>query len=257
MLPFLYEKRGRIAIMTFNRPEVMNAINNEVGRISAEAWEDFKNDPNLWVAILTGAGEKAFCAGADLKEFIPEHTGAEAGQGWPRSSRRFADDIFKPIIAAVNGYCLAGGMSFLLGTDIRIAAEHATFGIPEVGRGLAEMGGSHFRIGRQIPYCRAMEILLTGDRISAKEALAIGLINKVVPLVELMPAALAMAERICENAPLAVRISKEIFIRSLSMPMDQAFFLESSFGREIFSSEDAKEGPRAFAEKRKPEWKGR
>ena len=256
MLPYLYEKKGRIAVMTFNRPEVMNAMNSEVQRLSAEAWEDFKNDPDLWVAILTGAGDRAFCAGADLKE-MPSRTGAETGRRWPRSSRRGMDDIFKPIIAAVNGFCVAGGMETLLGTDIRIAAEHATFGLLEVTRGLAPLGGSHIRLPRQIPYCRAMEILLTGDRFTAQEALQFGLINKVVPLPELMPTAMKIAERICENSPLAVRTAKEIVLRGLSMPMDQAFFLESSFGEEIFGSEDAKEGPKAFAEKRKPNYKGR
>lgn len=257
MTAFLYEKRGRIAIMTYNRPEAMNSINQEVGQLSIEAWEDFKNDDSLWVAILTGAGERAFCAGADLKEMIPSRTGAEGGRRWPRSSRRFGDDIYKPIIAAVNGVCIAGGMETLLGTDIRIAAEHARFGLQEPRWGLAPLAGSHIRLPRQIPYCHAMEILLTGELLTAQHALEVGLINRVVPAPELMPTALAVAERICENGPMAVRTIKEIALRGLSMPMDQAFFLESSFGEEIFGSEDAKEGPRAFAEKRKANFKGK
>jgi enoyl-CoA hydratase len=257
MPEFLYEKRGSIALMTYNRPEALNAINQEVGRLSSEAWEDFKKDPELRVAILTGAGDRAFCAGADLKQMIPARTGAESGRRWPRNSRRFGDDIFKPIIAAVNGVCVAGGMETLLGTDIRIAADHARFGLQEPRWGLAPFAGSHVRLPRQISYCRAMEILLVGDLINAQTALEIGLINRVVPLGELMPTAFALAERLCENGPMALRTIKEIVLRSLSMPMDQAFFLESSFGEEIFASEDAKEGPRAFAEKRKPAFKGR
>lgn len=257
MPPFLYEKRDRIAIMTFNRPEVLNAMNEEVHRLSAEAWEDFKTNPNLWVAILTGAGDRAFCTGADLKESLPARTAAPEGQRWPRSSRRFGDDIFKPIIAAVNGYCVAGGMETLLGTDIRIAAEHAQFGLQEVRWGLAPLGGSHIRLPRQISYCRAMEIILVGDRISAQEALQIGLINRVVPVSELMPTALALAERICQNGPVAVRTAKEIIVRGLSMPLDQAFYMESTFGEPLHATEDSKEGPRAFAEKRPPVFKGR
>lgn len=254
-MAIIYEKRDRIAYLTLNRPEVMNALDPETILELEEASQDFNNDPDSWVLILTGAGDKAFCAGADLKKLIPAMTSGEMKM--ELSSKRFFSDIYKPIIAAINGFCLAGGTEMIQGTDIRIAAEHATFGLAEPRWGLIPIGGSHVRLPRQIPWCRAMEILLIGDRISAQEALQIGLINKVVPLPELMPTAKRIAERICENGPLAVRTIKEIAVRALSMPMEQGFILETLMGQRVFASEDAKEGPRAFMEKRKPVFQGR
>ncbi len=254
-MAIIYEKKNRIAYLTINRPEAMNALDPDTIDEINRATEDFDNDPQSWVLILTGAGDKAFCAGADLKKTIPAVTSGEMTFGV--SAKRFFSEIYKPIIAAINGFCLAGGLEMVLGTDIRIAAEHATFALQEARWGLAPIGGSHVRLPRQIPWCRAMEILLIGDRITAQEAYQIGLINKVVPLPELMPTAQRIAERICENGPLAVRTIKEIAVRALSMPMEQGFILESLLGQRVFASEDAKEGPRAFAEKRKPVFKGR
>ena len=254
-MAIIYEKKDRIALLTINRPQALNALDPETLAEIDEASQDFNNDPDRWVLILTGAGDKAFCAGADLKSTIPAMTGGTLKMEQP--SKRFFSEIYKPIIAAINGFCLAGGTEMILGTDIRIAAEHATFGLPEPRWGLVPIAGSHVRLPRQIPWCRAMEILLIGDRITAQEAYLMGLINRVVPLPQLMPTALNIAERICQNGPLAVRTIKEICLRALSMPLEQGFVLESLLGQRLFESEDAKEGPRAFAEKRKPLFQGR
>jgi len=166
-------------------------------------------------------------------------------------------DIWKPIIAAVNGICSSGGLEMLQGTDIRIAAEHATFSIAEPKRGLFPGGGSTVRLPRQIPFVRAMEILFTCDFISAQQAYEIGLINRVVPKEQLMPTAMAIAERICENAPLAIQAVKRSVRQCMNLTMDEALKLELQIAAEVFMTEDAKEGPLAFAEKRKPIWKGR
>lgn len=255
-MPIDYEKKGNIALVTFNRPEAMNCINlddlNELGRI----WLDFIEDDEMRVAVLTGAGEKSFCAGADLKELIPKITSGELPI--PHTVPGFLKnvDCFKPIVAAVNGACLAGGTEILQATDIRVAVEEATFGLAEVKWSLFPMAGSTVRLARQIPYCWAMEILLTGDPITAEQALNIGLINRVVPRDQLMDTAMAFAERIAGNGPLAVRAVKESVLRSYDVPAQQAYYLESYLARDVFLSEDAKEGPTAFIEKRPPRFKG-
>lgn len=250
----LYEKRDRIAIVTINRPEAMNAFTADMLRGMDAAFADFNADPDLWVAILAAAGEKSFCAGMDLKEAIPAMAeGDDLGYG-DHTKRPFSD-VFKPIIAAVNGFCIAGGLEFLQGTDLRIAAEHATFGLGEVRWGIIPTGGSHVRLPRQIPWAVAMQMLLTGKPIDARRAYDIGLVNEVVPRADLMAAAMKWAETICQNGPLAVRTAKEIAVRSLAL--ESGFVLEKALGARVMNSEDAKEGPRAFAEKRKPEFKGR
>jgi enoyl-CoA hydratase len=267
----LYEKTGRIVTVTINRPERRNALNQPAMRRLAVAWTDFREDPDLWIAILTGAGERDFCVGADLKEFIPKVTdrieelanfdasilGPDFDARAPLVAVLREGDLFKPIIAAVNGTCAAGGMEMLQGTDIRIASETATFAVAEVKRGLFPGGGSTVRLPRQIPYARAMEILLTGDPISAQQALDLGLVNQVVAPGRLMEAAHAMAERILENGPLAVRAVKESVVKGLGMPVSEAMDFELRLAAQVFSTDDAKEGPRAFLEKRKPKWKGR
>ncbi len=251
---FQYEKRGKIAIMTINRPEAHNAFTAEMLRGMDSAFADFNDDDALWVAILTATGEKAFSSGMDLKEAIPMlQSGDELG--YEDHTKRPFSDVFKPIIGAVNGYCIAGGLEFLQGTDLRVAAEHATFGLGEVRWGIIPTGGSHIRLPRQIPWAIAMELLLTGKPIDAKRAYDIGLINKIVPADQLMPAALELAETICKNGPLAVRTAKEIAVRALGL--ESGFVLEKALGARVMSSEDAKEGPRAFAEKRKPSYTGK
>ncbi len=250
---FLYEKKDRIAIMTINRPEAMNAFTADMLRGMDAAFADFNQDPNLWVAILTASGNKAFSSGMDLKEAIPMlQSGDELG--YEDHTKRPFSDVFKPIIAAVNGFCIAGGMEFMQGTDIRIAAETATFGLGEVRWGIIPTGGTHIRLPRQIPWAVAMEMLLTGKTITAQRAYDIGLVNEVVPADQLMASAMKWAETICKNGPLAVRTAKEIAVRALQL--EPGFVLEKALGARVLGSEDAKEGPRAFAEKRKPQFKG-
>ena len=250
----LYEKRDRIAIVTINRPEALNAFTPDMLRAMDAAFADFNKDPDLWVAILTAAGEKSFCAGMDLKAAIPLINDGDE-MGYADHTKRPFSDVFKPIIAAVNGYCIAGGLEFLQGTDLRIAAEHATFGLGEVRWGIIPTGGSHIRLPRQIPWAVAMELLLMGRPITAKRAYDIGLVNEVVAADQLMPTALKWAETICKNGPLAVRTAKEIAVRALGL--ESGFVLEKAIGARVFASEDAKEGPRAFAEKRPPRFTGR
>ena len=269
-MSIIYEKKGHIAVVTINRPEARNSLDFETMGQLANAWLDFRDDPNLRVAILTGAGDRDFCVGADLKKFIPavtERIGELAsleksllGDEYPPNAPLVAvlreGDIWKPIIGAVNGICSSGGLEMLQGTDIRIAAEHATFSIAEPKRGLFPGGGSTVRLPRQIPFVRAMEILLTCEFINAQQAYEIGLINQVVSKEELMPAAMKIAEKICENAPLAIQAIKRSVRQGMNLSMDEALNLELKIAAEVFMTEDAKEGPRAFAEKRKPVWKG-
>ncbi len=251
---FTYEKRGRIAVMTFNRPQALNSMTREMLIGMDAAFDDFNADPELLVAILTGAGDRAFCTGMDLKDALPAIAAGDS-MGYEDPVRRPFQNIFKPIIAAVNGICVAGGVEFMLGTDLRIAAETASFGLAEVRWGVIPAGGSHIRLPQQIPWAVAMELLLTGDTIDARRACEVGLVNRVVPRERLMDEALALAEKICRNGPLAVRTAKEIAVRALNN--EPNFVLEKALAARVFQSEDAREGPRAFAEKRKPEYQGR
>ncbi len=265
--PLLVEKRDGIAYVTFNRPDVHNAWNPEVMVRLADAWKEFGEDDALRVAIITGAGDKAFSVGADLGHLIPVLTGARPPQDeWDErvlSDRRLTMyallrgfRMYKPVIAAINGFCLAGGMELLQGTDIRIAADHASFGLSEPKRGLVPAGGSMVRLARQIPYSKAMEILLTGDRIPADEAYRIGFVNYVVPAAEVMPLAEKFARTIAENGPIAVRKIKEAVLRTSGVPLDEAYKIELECSSDVMRSKDAIEGPRAFMEKRKPEYTG-
>jgi enoyl-CoA hydratase len=250
---FQYEKKGRIAVMTINRPEAMNAFKAEMLAAMDACFDDFKDDDNLWVAILTGTGDKSFCSGMDWAEAIPLlNAGDELG--YEDHTKRPFSDVFKPIICAINGFCIAGGMEFMQGTDIRIAAEHAIFGLGEVRFGLIPTGGTHVRLPRQIPWAVAMELLLTGENISAERAYDVGLINKIVPKEQLMDEAMKLAEKICKNGPLAVRTAKEIAVRQANL--EAGFVLEKALGARVFGSHDAHEGPKAFMEKRKPNFKG-
>jgi len=249
-----YETRDHVATITINRPEAMNSLTMEMLMGIEEAFAAFNADPDGWVAILTAAGDKAFSSGLDLKEAAPMLTGGDT-LGFDDTTKRQFSDVFKPIICAVNGCCIAGGLEMLLGTDIRIAAEHATCGLGEVKVGLVPLGGTPIRLPRQIPWSIAMQLLLTGQNIDAKRAYEVGLINEVVPAAELMPTARKLAERMCRNGPLAMKTAKEIAVRALAL--ESGFVLEKALGLRVLNSEDAKEGPKAFAEKRKPEFKGR
>jgi enoyl-CoA hydratase len=268
MPPLLYEKRDGVAYITFNRPERHNAWDAETMVRLSEAWRDFRDDDDLRVAIVTGAGDKAFSVGADLEKLIPLWTGARQPQDdWERrvvEDRSIAQPatlrgfrLYKPVIAAVNGFCLAGGAELLWGTDIRIAAEHASFGLSEVKRAIVPAGGSMVRLARQVPYCKAMELLLTGDRIPAEEAYRIGLVNYMVPAAEVMPTAEKFARTLAANGPLALRKIKEAVIETSGVPLKEAYKIETACADEVMRSEDAKEGPRAFMEKREPRYTGR
>jgi len=250
----LYEKKGHVAVITINRPDALNSLTVEMLMGIEAAMAEFDRDPDLWIGILTAAGDKAFSSGLDLKEAAPLLTGGDA-LGFEDTTKRQFSDVFKPIICAVNGFCIAGGMEMLLGTDLRIASEHATFGLGEVRWGLVPLGGTHIRLPRQIPWAIAMQLLLSGKPISAQRAYEVGLINEVVPADELMSKALEMAEKMCRNGPLAMRTAKEIAVRALGL--ESGFVLEKALGQKVLNSEDAKEGPRAFAEKRPAKFTGR
>jgi enoyl-CoA hydratase/carnithine racemase len=257
-MKLIYEVKDKVAYITINRPEAMNAMDAEVYAELSKAWIDVRDNPEVWIAIITGAGEKSFTAGADLKSFIPATR--EKADFWLTQKNMLLNrglEVWKPVIAAVNGYCLAGGMTLLFATDIRIAAEQAVFEISEVKRAILPGNGGTQRALRQLPYPIAMEMLLLGRRLTAQEALNYGLINKIVPLKELMPTAEQYARRLCESGPLAVRAIKELAIRSQYLPLEHGLRLEESFQEFLRGTEDAKEGPRAFAEKRKPEYKAR
>ena len=264
----VYEKKGGTAYIILNRPEVHNALDAEVVVRLAEAWQDLADDDSLRVAIITGAGDRAFSSGADLRKLIPLMAGArQPGDEYEEklmSNRRLISiallrgfDLYKPIIAAINGYCLAGGTEIIQATDIRIAAQHATFGLTEVKRAIIPSGGSMVRLPRQIPFCKAMEVLLVGDSMSAEEAHRIGLVNQVVSPGKLMEMAEEFAGKIAENGPLAVRKIKETVLKALGRPVNEGYALEDEAARVIMGSEDAREGPRAFAEKRPPRYVGR
>jgi len=252
-----YEKKGKIAIMTINRPEARNALGADVSREMNEAMVDFRDDPNLWVAIITGAGDKAFSAGADIKGFARGLDSSGAGTAEPARTveRVRADQIWKPFIAAINGYALGGGLELAMTCDIRIAAEHAELGQPEINIGIIAGAGGTQRLPRFVPRAMAAKILLTGERISAQEALRIGLVSDVVPLDQLMPTAMQIAETICQKAPLSVRATKQAMIQGYSLPLDQGLQLEHELAVGLRSTKDRAEGVRAFVEKRAPVFK--
>jgi len=249
-----FEKKDHVGIITIDRPEALNSLTADMLLGIEDAFKAFDDDPELWVGILTASGEKAFSSGLDLKEAAPMLTGGDQ-LGFEDWTKRQFSDVFKPIICAVNGFCIAGGMEMLLGTDLRIAAEHATFGLGEVKWGLVPLGGTHIRLPRQIPWAIAMQLLLTGKNIDAQRAYEVGLINAVVPADQLMETALDWAQKMCRNGPLAMQTAKEIAVRSLGL--ESGFVLEKALGQKVLASDDAKEGPRAFAEKRPADFKGR
>ncbi|MFK9090485.1 crotonase/enoyl-CoA hydratase family protein [Bacillus salipaludis] len=258
----LFERRGKVALITINRPEALNAINMQVWNELGHAFDDFAEDPNLLCAVLTGAGDRSFCAGADLKEkavskgesIIPE--GCEKW-GFAGIVQHYMN---KPIIAAVNGLALGGGTEIALACDLIVASEKATFGLPEVKIGLIAGAGGLLRLPRQIPLKVAMEYILVGDTFSAEEVEHWGLVNRVVPHEQLLEEALALAERITENAPLAIRASKDIVYRGLDVALDhpdEAWAINQKYLQQVIGNEDSMEGIKAFIEKRKPVWQGR
>ena len=255
----LFEKDGRIALITINRPDRLNAIDAQTSYELNHAFTAFRDDDALWVAILTGAGDRAFSTGNDLVAMAEAMAGKGSGGDFRAPfggiTRNF--ECWKPIIAAINGYCLAGGLEISLCCDIRIAAEHAQFGVPEVTRAIIPAAGGTQRLLRMLPRGIALEMLVTGARFDAEWALRHGLVNYVVPAAEVLPKARALAAAICENGPLAVRAAKESALRGIELSLEDGLRQELEFSRGVLGSEDAREGPLAFAQKRKPEYKGR
>jgi E-phenylitaconyl-CoA hydratase len=257
-MSLVFEKKGHIAIVRLNRPEAMNSIDPETRKALWKAWADIARDDDIRVAILTGTGEKAFCTGADLRKPFPVPA-SFAEQMFTTGKPNVTDgmQMLKPIICAINGYAMGGGLELALACDMRIAAESAAFALPEAKIGsLAGSGGTQ-RLIRAIPQAIAMKMLLTGERIDAKEAHRIGLVSDVVPHDQLMPLALKLAERICDNAPLSVRAAKLAATRGAEMSISDGLALEQAFFGILRDTEDRAEGRRAFAEKRKPDYKGR
>ena len=250
-----YEKRNRIAYVTINRPEVMNALHPPANEELSRVWDDFAADSDTWVAILTGAGERAFSAGNDLKW--------TATHGMPRMPKGgfggivFREDIWKPMIAAVNGVALGGGLEIALACDIIIASENARLGLPEPRVGLMAAAGGVHRLPRSIPLKVAMGMMLTGRHLPATEAARIGLVNEVVPQAQLMATAERWANEILECSPLSVQASKQAALLGLSKPLPEAMAGDYPLVQKLWRSEDVVEGPTAFAQKRKPVWKGR
>ena len=247
-----------IATITINRPERLNAMDADHYAALSSAWTRVRDDDAIRVAVVTGAGERAFTTGADIKSFITKPP--ELAEMWLTQRDQLLNrglEVWKPIIAAVNGLCLGGGMTLLLATDIRIASQHATFSLAEVKRGVIPGNGGTQRILRQMPYAVGMEMLLTGSSIDADAAARWGLINKVVPKEQLMATAMDYARRIAENAPLAVQAAKELAVRGRDLDLVSGLRLEQLVNRMLQFSEDAKEGPAAFAEKRQPRFTGK
>jgi enoyl-CoA hydratase/carnithine racemase len=252
------ERDGRILTVTLDRPEVLNALHPPAHRELQQVFDDFCADPELWIAIVTGAGERAFCAGNDLK--FQARAGGEAIDlppgGFAGLTARYDND--KPLVAAVNGVAMGGGFEIALACDLIVASESAVFALPEPRVGLAALAGGMHRLPRQIPLKHAMGMLLTGRRVTAREGLALGFVNEVVAPHELAAAARRWADQIAECAPLSVRASKQCAMRGLDAPtLEQAVNGRYDGLRAMLHSADFVEGPRAFAEKRKPDWRGR
>jgi enoyl-CoA hydratase len=253
----LVERRGHVLVVTMNRPEVKNALSGPMLARMAQAWDEVDADPQLRAAVLTGAGG-SFCAGADLKAMTAAHPGDSVGLDLSRiESLLKGRRLSKPLIAAVEGAAIAGGTEILQATDIRVAGEGARFGVSEPRWGLFPMGGLAVRLVRQIPYTVAADLLLTGRHIRAAEAKQIGLIGHVVPDGTAVELALELAGLIAANGPIAVQAILRTIRETEALPENDAFTLEAKIGMAVFGSEDAREGPRAFAEKRTPQFKGR
>ena len=264
----LYETRDGIAFVTLNRPDKRNAFSPEMLIRLCDIWTEVAANPDIRVVLLTGAGSEAFSSGGDLGTTIPLMLRTRTPVGvW---EERFAADrkqlyrailrnasFFKPVVAAINGWALAGGAEMIMSTDIRIMSSEAKIGITEVRRGLIAGGGSLVRLARQVPWAHAMELALLGEPVSAEQALAMGLVNRVVPPQDVLATAEAFARKISLGAPVALAKTKEAMVRTNGLPLEDAFAIEAQCTRENAATDDAKEGPRAFMEKRAAVFKGR
>lgn len=268
MSPIALERHGHVALVRIDRPEKRNALNPEAFCRLDDAWTELAADDAVRAIIVTGTGDVAFSAGADLGSVMPLYSGTRApADDWER--RALADarvwtrgvlkgvDLDKPIIAAINGLAIGGGCELVLGTDLRVAARHATLGLAEVKRAIMAAGGGTTRMARQLPHAIAMEVLLTGDPLTADDALRHGLVNRVVDADRVLDEAFALAERIAQNGPLAVQAIKRTVRQSDGLPLDKAFGIEAREGHALSRTRDAVEGPRAFVEKRAPHYEGR
>jgi enoyl-CoA hydratase len=250
-----FEARGHIALLTLNRPEARNAISPEVSQAMAGLLDTIEADDELRAVVLTGSGD-VFSAGADLK-VVAQGRGMDIARGKGGFAGIVNRDFPKPVIAAVNGPALAGGFEIVLSCDLVVAADTARFGIPEVQRGLMAAAGGLIRLPKRVPLAIALELAMTGDPIDAQRALALGLVNRVVPAAEVLDAACAIADRIGENSPIAVRLSRQLVREAAEMPEADGWQRTNELAVQVFASGDAVEGATAFAEKRKPVWQSK
>jgi enoyl-CoA hydratase/carnithine racemase len=255
-----YTVAERIATITLDRPEALNSIDRAMNTELAATWQRFAADDEAWVGILTGAGERAFCAGADLKDLIPDATeqaraGALTEFNFGGNTRGFT--TWKPTIAAINGFALAGGLEIALACDFRLAAPHARFGLTETRWAIMPGGGGTQRLGRVVGMAKALELILTAAQVDAEEALRIGLVNRIVPAADLAAEAQAFARTLLQNGPLALRAAKQAVVEGAALPLDEGLALELALFGGLLVTEDAVEGPRAFAEKRPPRYNAR
>jgi enoyl-CoA hydratase len=250
-----FERHGHVAILTVSRPAKLNAFTLGMVREIDERTAEVRDDEDIRALVVTGAGDRAFSAGGDLESLLPATVGAGIDLVNPDPTRRFFSDLFKPVLAAVRGICIGGGLELMLGTDLRIVSEDARFGLGEVRWGLIPGAGTHVRLPRQIPWAIAMQLLLTGESISAARAYEVGLVNEVLPPDGVLDRAVELAGRIAANGPVAVRTAKEAAVRGLGLT--EAFVIEHALNTRVLRSEDATEGPRAFTEKRAPRFTGR
>jgi enoyl-CoA hydratase/carnithine racemase len=258
----LCDVRDQIAFVTFNRPESMNAVNRQMAGELVDACRQIEEDSAIRIAIFTGAGDKAFSAGMDLKERAesgssPIERRQQKLSATIHTQSRAVAAITKPTIAAIRGYCVGGGLEFALACDMRVAAEDAKLGLAEVKRGLIPGAGGTQRLARTVGVAKALEICLTGDNVTGAEALRLGLVNCAVPAGDVMKAAEDLAKRILKGAPMSVLFIKEAIKKGVELSLDEGFRLESDLSALVGTTEDSKEGPRAFAEKRAPVWKGK
>ena len=257
METLLLERRGRVAIITINRPEKRNALNIKTREEGAAVLDELRGDDSVGVVVFTGAGDKAFIAGADIAEFAGRTANMQREVMLGRSLFTAIDSFPKPVIAMINGYCLGGGCELALACDIRIASETASFGQPEINLGIIPGGGGTQRLPRLVGEGKAMELILTGEIIDAKTAFAIGLVNHVVPADQLEAKTMEIAGRIADKGPIALRLAKEAVKLASRSNLDEGLKREVDLFALCFATEDKDEGVKAFLEKRKPEFKGR